>query len=759
MTSEDPRPDQVLASSTQAALELGEQDRSMEPPSPPPPEAVSPPLAPAPEVPMSTTSHGFASALDEQLQQLRHALLKSYESELVRYQNPEEAQRLSLPLSEAASRKVHYERQSSDVANLMMQETKSINEGAGGQKLRHSRGGSSWQKSRSSTAVESCAGDFQIHSAWEDRLSTVTWGMSSTKLLNGVLENHNEDQQETKHSSSRCTLILEPQSPYRLFFDFIGALFVCYDLVWIPMQLLSPEEGTFIMILSWFARLFWTVDLVINFFTSYFKEDGRLETNPRNVARRYLRSWFPTDLFVVASDWAEVLFFAFSDVLSMVRFGKVARTVRVLRMIRLVRAFKVGGVLGSIMQKAFSERVLLFVEILKAVFCVITVAHLMACSWCGLGLNAPVDGWVVLENWKEFSLLRLYVLSYHWAIAAFTGTSITLGYNFSENFFAALSMLFGFVLSAAFVSSVTTAMTRLQMLGVDEQRQFADLRHYLQNQGCSSRLVVRITQNAKLAVQRQRHMICEKDVTLLALVSEPLLIDLHYEIYAHVLQDAHPLFAFYSRVTQAAMKSICHQTMSIATFSKGDVVFHVGERETKPQTRCVMTGELFYQQDSNEDNCIDPLDRGTLISEALLWTKRWMHIGTLTAKSECKLITVDAGAFQQTAADVFEGEEVHPSAYAAFFVERLNALSFMELSDIMPAFGLPDVFEERLEAGTGGGFLSPRRNSILSMDGSIQGSSSMRDSLHTEVGHGSSSDNSGAFSEIFPGFVTGTEKK
>eukprot|EP00928_Gymnodinium_smaydae_P043072 TRINITY_DN28939_c0_g1_i1.p1 TRINITY_DN28939_c0_g1~~TRINITY_DN28939_c0_g1_i1.p1 ORF type:complete len:863 (-),score=184.75 TRINITY_DN28939_c0_g1_i1:8-2365(-) len=551
-------------------------------------------------------------------------------------------------------------------------------------------------------------GCFELHRNWNHFLQTAAGksaAASRSRSANALAEHsyHHEedangDPEQRGPWGKRCGyLLLEPQSPKRLAFDFLGSILVVYDIFWIPLQLLEWQESDYTKVMAWVVRWFWTTDLVLNFFTSYFTADGMINGDFRSVARRYMRTWFPIDFVVVASDWLEVLAFAFADALSIARFFKVFRTIRVLRMIRLVRAFKVGGLAGHILQRVFSERTLLLGEILKAVFGMVTVAHFLACCWCGLGMDrgsGDARTWIFEEGWSVQEHGKLYVLSYHWAVAAFTGTSITLGYNLMEHTYATLSMVIGFVLSAAFVSSVTTAMTRLQMLGVVEQRRFAELRRYLHNQGLPSRLVVRITNNAKFAVDRQRHLIQEKDVELLGLVSEPLLIELHFELYAHILQDSHPLFAFYMIVNPEAVKTLCHQAMSLVTASRGDVIFHLRERPLKGQMRVLMGGDFSY---ITEAKVIPIAEVGCVIAEATMWTRRWYHYGTMIANCESRLLSVDAQKFHEVASgDILEGDSSHPAQYARFFVDTLNNLDASVCSDLLPKFGLPDEFQERL---------------------------------------------------------------
>lgn len=68
--------------------------------------------------------------------------------------------------------------------------------------------------------------------------------------------------------------------------------------------------------------------------------------------------------------------------------------------------------------------------------------------------------------------------------------------NLNERVYAIVVLLFAFVVSAAFISTFTSSMTRLQMISGSKNEMFAPLRRYLGDNEISRKLTLRIQRNA-----------------------------------------------------------------------------------------------------------------------------------------------------------------------------------------------------------------------------------------------------------------------
>jgi len=390
--------------------------------------------------------------------------------------------------------------------------------------------------------------------------------------------------------------------------------------------------------------------------------------------------------------------------LSTARFSKVVRIFRAFRVMRLARLLKLPGRLDQITERILSETVVLVMGIAKSTCCVVGLAHYIACFWYKLGtLRLGEENWIQEHGVEEAPVLYKYLVSAHWAITQITGTMEVEAHNSGERIFSVLVLIVCFVLSAAFISNITTSMTRLQVIGAKQQSQFSILRRYLRFQGVSTRLAMRITRNTQFRLKQQQQRIAEGDVELIALLSEPLRVELHFEVYSKML-CAFRLFDAYCSTNPMAMRRVCHSAVSVASCAKGDVVFSTGERPAKPRMLFVTSGSLQYIQ----DNCPgQPVNPSNWLCEPVLWTY-WTHQGVLRASTECEILSLDAGQFQRIAVYHFDLEDdVHPALYAKQFVDRINELGTSELTDF------------NLDLNVSRTFLASRRNSRTSMGSSL----------------------------------------
>merc|ERR1711920_831074 len=91
------------------------------------------------------------------------------------------------------------------------------------------------------------------------------------------------------------------------------------------------------------------------------------------------------------------------------------------------------------------------------------------------------------------------------------------------------------------VSSMTTALTRLQIISSRQSSQMSALSRFLSDKGISQDLALKLQRSAQHALREQTRNAPEESIELLALISGPLLQELHFEMRFPVL-NTHPLF-------------------------------------------------------------------------------------------------------------------------------------------------------------------------------------------------------------------------
>lgn len=490
---------------------------------------------------------------------------------------------------------------------------------------------------------------------------------------------------------SRClqSFVQEPNCRFRLGWDLIGMLLIGFDLVTIPLQIfMLPDTETTIR-LHWFLRVFWTVDIPMSFMVGFHKA-GVLIMSPARIAKQYCRTWFALDVFLVGMEWFLVAMEQQEpgedamESVGLARLGKTIRVMRILRILRLLRLIKLPRYFGLLEEHVQSEYVSVLIGIAKLTTCILIINHLVACCWYGVGVYWVPDnesGWVERFGLTNATVEYRYFTSMHWSLTQFTPASMEITpTNVHERAFDVCVVVFALVTFSSFVSSITTAMTKLRNMNGEYERLFGVLRLFMRRHKISTSLMVRMRRHLQYRMLRGQREIEEKDVQLLGLLSDPLRMELHCEMYSPLL-CAHPFFHSVSSYSYSSMRQICHVAITETTLSRGDILFTTGDHcERMYFSRC---GLLHYVMPSGMVQVREPeqLIPGEWLSEAVLWAA-WSHLGDAQAFSTTTIVAVNAEKFREV---VRRSRTLAPRVafYAASFVRYLNEADYAgTLSDL-----------------------------------------------------------------------------
>lgn len=472
--------------------------------------------------------------------------------------------------------------------------------------------------------------------------------------------------------------VLHPSSGRRLLWDLLSILLIAYDVAVIPLQ---SSFGTFesdsARTMVWVSRFFWTIDLPVGFVSGYFLPDGGVEMRLRKIAKRYAGSWLPIDAGVVAFDWIDALMpgEGLGDV-TLARMLKMTRAMRIVRSVRLVRIAKLPILAGTWVERfARSEKVSLLASMTKLTLLIVALMHFIACLWYGIGsMNGGANGWVRAFEGRpdaEDDLLYRYMTSFHWTLSQFSGSMEVVPGNTAERICAVLVLLLGFIVSAAFTSDITSSMTRLNIISGREASMFAALRDYLLDHKISSQLTMRVQRNARHSLLESRHNCLEKDIELLHLISEPLRMEIHFELYNPIL-EAHPLFRRMRDESPASNRRVCHSAVCTCFMWPGDIVFVDGEVKQNPEMYFVMNGQLEYASENIDRAEVEvaKVEIGVWVAEPVLWCN-WVHQGVFKARKQCELLALSANAFCEIAAQL-RNPNLNLGTYAMDYVGLLG---------------------------------------------------------------------------------------
>mmetsp|Transcript_44990 Transcript_44990/g.104115 ORF Transcript_44990/g.104115 Transcript_44990/m.104115 type:complete len:711 (+) Transcript_44990:39-2171(+) len=516
-----------------------------------------------------------------------------------------------------------------------------------------------------------------------DSMEDTVQGMSAkyASRLNRLLDRGGGSSENVVAAVTRSRCVFRPATKPKIAWDLIAAALLAYDLVMIPMGIFSIPRKGFITLMGITVALYWTIDIILNFFVGYVKVNGDTELRFHRVARRYFLTWLIPDVLIVSLDWMTYvvpsLIGSSSDRVSpaenlgIVRVAKLARFARVLRILRLMRLGKLRQAFHRIQDSIGFETTAIAFSLGRNVLGIMFINHIIACVWYWVCSMHDDGGWRDAYPDGSAAWYSEYLRALHWSIANFTpGSSGLQPKTTEEMFFAVVVLFFALVIFSVFVSSTTSLIQRLMGLQSSRKQQLWVLKSFLLQHKFDTDLRERVLRYVNTALGGRKDYIHRADVGLLELLSQPLREEVDVNLHLNSLRG-HPFFRIVCYGSPLLMRKISVEALAECAFSRGDTIFNTGEAVDK--MGFVVSGVLSYDSVTSHaelEGSSVLLGGQDFFCEAVLWTK-WRARGTLHADGDCAVLELSGAAFRAC----FHRYPLLTSfvqSYAKAFVDVLN---------------------------------------------------------------------------------------
>jgi len=466
---------------------------------------------------------------------------------------------------------------------------------------------------------------------------------------------------------------IHPDSWRRAAVDVFALLVLLYDSITIPFFLAwdLPFHG-WIAAFSWSTTLFWFVDLILGFCTGYHQKE-RVVMDFGKIAKRYLIRGFVPNLCVFSADLVGNIMEIQSGAgdlsrektyIKLTRFIKLNRVYRLSHMLRHGRVAQIWDAVATTMRKwGVHEQFNFMTSVLRLVFYIVWVNHLMGCLWHMIGAEATAR-W-----YDEKNLVRQaaggdafeYMLGVYWSASSMiAGGSIMTPTTSWELAATILCIVFGFIFSSVLISSLLTTVMEYQEANKERHQRLKKLRQFLYQHKVRSWLAMPIVKqvNERMAITTR---LSEGDVAALSLLSPMMRSELWCHIYRSSLMQ-NPFLCACSTLYDGLVKDVCFHTLKHTAFGPGARIFEpgveavgahfvgwgafeyalvggnssLGGLTSSPQRSMAASGSMLTEEEG-------PLaaTKGAWISEAAILA-HWLHRGWLDATQTSELITVQA---------------------------------------------------------------------------------------------------------------------
>ena len=263
-----------------------------------------------------------------------------------------------------------------------------------------------------------------------------------------------------------------PQSKKRRIWDIISAFCTIYEIILIPFYIgFNFEPVGFLGYFEFIKDMFFFLDVLVNFHTAYISYGVCYKTH-RQIARKYLRTWFTTDL-IANTPYVELLRLFTEGVLGFFSNnygGEYWKYSKFLRLLRIFRWIKIRRIIAKFQIRSQSQVQNGIMNLFLLLLYIVMMAHWIACTWHFVGISIDddeTDSWLVRYNLYRLSTAERYVASLYWAIT----TMLTVGYGditpdtMLERIVNILCMLIGCAMFAYSMNSVGIILQSINLEG------------------------------------------------------------------------------------------------------------------------------------------------------------------------------------------------------------------------------------------------------------------------------------------------------
>lgn len=311
--------------------------------------------------------------------------------------------------------------------------------------------------------------------AWSPR----AWQRGDTKsslsetesLVNSYVELVCEDLRTSEkrkllaQDQEGSTWIIDPGAQWRIRWDMMMLVLVMWTSYSVPYRAsFSTHNGGIEAWAELFIDVVFLLDVFLNFFTAYYETEGILQTNPRAIARRYLRGWFFLDLV------SSIPISGFSSALSptLARFFLALKFVKLLRLVRLMRYMdskEVSMFFTPSMLRLFTTFVLLT-----------WIWHVITCLYWYISISQGLGSseWTPDADHHHNTDVLNYFLCFGWTVqTTFSISPYHPPERMVEAIFTIFCYLVGIFLNAYVIGSAGSALQSMDQ-DKNEQRQLMD---------------------------------------------------------------------------------------------------------------------------------------------------------------------------------------------------------------------------------------------------------------------------------------------
>ena len=328
----------------------------------------------------------------------------------------------------------------------------------------------------------------------------------------GVVED-SFDENESDEEIEEDNFLINPETKLFFVYDMIVFFAALYSLIYIPYEITIESvcfnsNKNLRFYINYFIDILFIIDVIINFFVSFYSQKDVLMKKPKKVAFHYLRGWFFID-FLAAFPFNIFCYYY----IKMNSNNNICITYEnnnmdyYFVMLKFLKSFKIFKmplhkknqfatfiIEAASMNPFLSDKVYLGIQVLFALFGL----HIFTCLHIFIGRNV-YPGWIFANEFQNLSLSSLYMISFYFLIQTMT----TVGYgdissdSFIEIIFRIILLAVGIIFYSWLISNISNGINKKSYASINYSsdclllekirlehadlpfKVYADIKHYL----------------------------------------------------------------------------------------------------------------------------------------------------------------------------------------------------------------------------------------------------------------------------------------
>ncbi|KAG9402212.1 Potassium voltage-gated channel sub H member 5 [Aphanomyces cochlioides] len=301
------------------------------------------------------------------------------------------------------------------------------------------------------------------------------------------------------------TFIINPKDSNSVLWDIFMGVLIAYSGVTVPLIVCFPGFQTS-SDWTWANGIIdvcFGIDIIRNFLVGYHDERDELVVNHKEIAKKYLKTWFLLDIVSTIPIESITTYFGNQSTSHSFSSIQLFRILRVARIIKLTRLAKLQAFFAKA-ETAFGFNAGM-VRLVRLVLYVLFISHLLACFFHLLGQpndpptrepseNPPVtwlcppDVRMRCVRWESDSVRYLYSL--YWVITTLTGVGFgdVVLVNVFERMYAILAMIIGASVFGFVIGNISTLLESMDKRAAMYQMKMMLVKDYIRNRNLPNEL-------------------------------------------------------------------------------------------------------------------------------------------------------------------------------------------------------------------------------------------------------------------------------